>query len=77
VVVDGRLCRLADRLGLNCMPDGGRVPPPSLGAEPQDVAGIPVPRPVCSAGVVAGHESPGSVSSRNDKRVLFSQGGAE
>ena len=57
MVVDWRLCRLAHRSGLNCILDGGRVPPQGLGAEPQDVAGVYVPRPVRGVGPVVGHES--------------------
>jgi hypothetical protein len=77
VVVDWRIRRLVHRSGLNCVPDGGRVPPQGVGPEPQDVAGLPVPRLVRRAGSVDGHESPGNVRPRNKKGDLFYQGGAE
>ena len=62
MVVDWRIRRMADRFGLNRVPDGGRVPPQGLRAEPQDVAGLPVPWLVRRAGPVAGHESPRCLS---------------
>ena len=47
---------LAHWPGLNCVLHGGRVPRQNVGLEPQDVAGLPVPRDIRGAGPVAGHE---------------------
>ena len=76
MVGDRRGRRLAFGVGLNCVLHGGRVPPQSLRAQPQDVARIRVPRAVRGASPVAGHEGPGRVSRRNKKSYLFYRGGA-
>jgi len=62
VVVDRRCRRLASGIGLNSVLHGGSFPHQDFGCEPQDVAGLPVPRIVRRAGSVDGHASRGSLS---------------
>jgi hypothetical protein len=61
VVVDWRIRRLVHRSRLNSVSHSGRAPRQSLGLEPQAMARVPVPWPVCCAGPVVGLEGAGGV----------------
>ena len=61
-MVDWCVRRLVHRIRLNCVSHGGRVPRKLLRPEPEDVAGIPVPRRVCRSCAVDGHKGPGGLS---------------
>lgn len=68
MVVGWCLCDLAHRPGLNRVLHGGRVPPQGLGAEPQDLAGLCLPRHLCRPGALDGHEGPWGLGRRASHR---------